>query len=104
MRRLSRSIEEYLEASGWSSRLFLEHAKAIFNDPRLKRSCTFEVGRSVIYLRSRGTLLKVYVHHGGRSREFITFKNESGDEVGSFHHSTPVESIVLFILKSFQGS
>lgn len=102
MRQLGKSIEEYLAAGGWSSHNFLEHAKAVFEDREVKRTCTFEVGRSVIYIRSRGTMLKAYVHHAGRSREFMTLKDEKGDEVKTFHMTAKPAEVVQFILGYFR--
>lgn len=99
---LSKSIEEYLAAGGWSSNLFLEHAKVLFNDRDLKRGCKFEVGRSVIYIRSGGQVLKVYVHHNGRTKEYMTL-SEGGTEVATFHYTAKTEEIKQTILKFFRG-
>lgn len=98
MKLLSKSVDEYLAANGWSSNLFFEHAKAIFNSAEVKRKCTFEVGRTVIYIRGGGKMLKVYVHANGRSKEFMTFKSEDGDELKSFHYTTETKEITAFIL------
>lgn len=103
MRKLSKSVDEYLAAGGWSSSLFFEHAKALFNDPVLKRCCTFEVGRSVIYIRSGGKLLKVYVHYKGLSREYITFVSEDGDDLRNHVHCNALtRDIRQVILEYFQ--
>ena len=100
---MRKSIEEYLAAGGWSSNLFFEHAKSIFSDRDILRRCTFEVGRNVIYVRSGGKMLKIYVHHGGRSKEFMTFVNEGGDEIRTFHYTVPTSVIKEFILGYFNG-
>lgn len=96
-------IEEYLAQQGWSSHHFLEHAKAIFSDSTIQRSMTFEIHRTVIYIQSYGKMLKGYVHHAGRSREFLTFKNAGGDEVKSFHYSVSTNEIKQFLLDYFSG-
>jgi len=101
--RLSKSIDEYLAAGGWSSHLFLQHAKDVFEDPTLKRTATFQVGRSVIYIRSQGKMLKAYVHHNGRNKEFMTLTDETGEEVKTFHHTEKSSAIVRFMLDFFAG-
>lgn len=103
MSRLTKSIDEYLEARGWSSHLFFETAKTVFDDREIKRTCTIEVGRSVIYIRSQGKMLKAYVHHNGRSKEFMTLKDEGGDEVKTFHYSEKPQTIIRFMLDYFAG-
>jgi len=97
--KLSKSIAEYLAADGWSSHYFLEHAKIIFSSSEIKKICQFEVGRSVIYLRAKTKMLKAYVHYNGRSREFMTFTDEKGKEVKTFHHSEKPQTVVLFLLE-----
>jgi hypothetical protein len=103
MARLSKSIEEYLEAGGWSSSLFFEHAKKLFEDRDIKRSITIEVGRSVVYLRSMGTILKVYVHKNGRSKEFMTLVKENGDEFATLHYTVTTEQIKQKIFEYFRN-
>lgn len=97
----TKSLEEYLENKGWSSHHFFDTAKMLLTDRDLTRQITFEYFRSVIYLRSRGKLLKAYVHHNGRSREFLTFTDEKGSEVHTFHCSTPAIVIKRFVLDYF---
>lgn len=93
MKKLSRSIEEYLAAGGWSSKLFIEHAKYLFNDPDVSQMCQIDVGRSVIHIKSNGKLLRVYVHYQGRSHEYLTLVTEDGVELQTFHHS--VDPLVI---------
>lgn len=99
--KLSKSIAEYLDAGGWSSHYFIDHAKIIFSSPEIKKVCQFEIGRSVIYLRAKAKMLKAYVHYNGRSREFMTFTDEKGKEVKTFHHSENPQTVVLFLLEYF---
>jgi len=103
MRKLSKSIEEYLEAGGWSSSLFFEHAKALFNDPDLKRQSVIEVGRSVVYVRSHGKMLKIYVHRSGRSKEFMTMVKEDGDELATFHYTAKTSAIKQAMFEYFRS-
>ena len=93
MRKLSKSIDEYLSAGGWSSSKFFEHAKSLFNDRDIKQMGTFEVGRSVIYYRTRGTMIKFYVHHAGRSKEFMTMTDENSNEIATFHYTVKTQTI-----------
>jgi hypothetical protein len=101
--KLSKSVDEYLAAGGWSSHKFFEHAKSLFSDPDILRTCTFEAGRSVIYIRSRGEMLKLYVHHSGRSREWVTIKNMGGDELVNFHCTISAQSLRDWILDYFDN-
>ena len=105
MRKLSKSIEKYLEAGGWSSSNFFEHAKVLFKDRDINCVAAFEVGRSVIYLRhsAQGKMLKFYVHHNGRSKEFMTITYENGDEYKTFHYSASVNEIKQAILEYFNS-
>lgn len=103
MRKLSKSIEQYLEAGGWSSNLFVEHARRLFEDKHFTRTCDFEVGRSVIYIRSNGKMIKAYVHHNGRSKEFMTLTNEKGDELATFHYSCSTKEIKDKMLEYFSS-
>jgi len=101
VRRGTKSIEEYLTNGGWSSHLFLETAKTLLTDRDITRRTEFEYFRSVIYLRSQGKLLKAYVHHNGRSKEYLTFTDESGSEVHTFHYTTPALVIKRFVIDYF---
>jgi hypothetical protein len=98
MKKLSKSVDEYLRVGGWSSSLFFDHACSLFTDPDLKALCTFEVGRTVVYLRNSQKFLKAYVHHNGRNRQYLTFTTESGKEVKTFHYMDNVTQIKQFLI------
>lgn len=100
---LSKSKSEYLANSGWSSSKFFEQAKALFNDQDLARISTIEVGRTVVYIRSNGKLLKAYVHRAGRSREYMTLVDEKGDDYATIHCSEPVQTIKAKIIEYFRN-
>jgi hypothetical protein len=102
VRKLSKSVDEYFANTGWSSSLFLDHAKALVSDPDIKRSTTIEFGRSVVYLRSNSKMLKIYVHHAGRSKEFMTITDFAGDEVATFHYTAKTKDIKDKILTYFR--
>jgi hypothetical protein len=53
MRKLSKSVDEFINSKGWSANAFLDHAKFLFADVELAEIVTFEVGRSVIYIRNK---------------------------------------------------
>jgi len=101
--QLTKSIDEYLQAGGWSSSLFFEHAKALFEDQDLKRMSTIEVGRSVVYMRCMGKRIKFYVHHQGRSKQFMTILDDKGDELATFHYTATTQEIKQKILDYFRS-
>jgi len=104
MRKLSKSVDEYLAAGGWSSSLFLEHARSLFGDREILQRCTFEVGRNVVYIKAGSKLLKAYVHHNGRTNQFLTFTDQAGVEVITFHNTQLTHVIKRFILDYFAES
>lgn len=95
-KQLSKSPEEYLANNGWSSALFLEHAKLAFTSlPGVE----IKVGRTVVVCTQGDKTVKVYVHHNGRSKEYLTITDKHGRELWTFHYTdTPHE--VLQLLRS----
>lgn len=88
-----KSKEDYIKASGWSSSLFLDKALQLFNDcDRL--GIEIKIKRTVIYLNSK---LNLYVHHNGRSREYLTICSKNGKELGTFHFQQRYSEIFSFI-------
>ena len=81
--KLSRSIETYLENEGWSSKYFLLHAKYIFD--HLPKHIKIDVGRTVIHLTG-SKLVKAYVHHNGKSSEYVTLTDSVGNELATFRY------------------
>jgi hypothetical protein len=90
MIKLSRSPNEFFENSGWSAKLFLEHAKQIHNyfGDELK------VGRTVVHLNN----CKIYVHHNGRSREYMTICDKKGNELHTFHYSESPDLVLKTLI------
>lgn len=93
MAKLSKSVDEFLDAGGWSASLFLEHAKLAFSE--LKGKAIVDVGRSVIHTMTCSAIVKCYVHYKGKTPEWLTFTDKKGKELESFHYSTPPEQVVL---------
>lgn len=71
-----KSEDEYLNSNGWSSSLFVDKAKLLFQDCR-ENDIDVKIKRSVIYLDSK---LKLYVHRDGRTKEFMTVCDFKGKE------------------------
>lgn len=88
-KRLNKSVEEYFLASGWSSHLFVDHARLVF-----AKFPNVLVGRSVIHIINEGKLIKVYVHHAGKTKEFMTITDAKGIEIASFHYTIPPETVL----------
>lgn len=92
MRKLSKSIEEYEKAGGWSSSLFHPHAVKLLKELK-QRNVEIEVGRTVIYVDRE---LKVYVHNNGRSKEYATVTDMNGKELIT-RHISKVEELMTWI-------
>jgi hypothetical protein len=99
MKKLTRNIDEYLQYGGWSSSLFFNHAKLLFRDKDINRLATFEIGRTVVYLRARGKLFKFYVHYQGRSKEYLTLTDSHGVEIAAYHYTVKTKEIKEKILQ-----
>ena len=84
MKKMSKSITDYLENSGWSSENFLDHAKYAF-EKLAGTSVDVKVGRTVIYLTSQKATIKLYVHRNGLSNKFLTITDENGDDLEVLH-------------------
>jgi hypothetical protein len=108
MRKLTKSVDEFINAKGWSANAFLEHAKFLFADVELSEIATFEVGRSVIYIRNKTPrfdkdwgMMRVYVHLRGLSKEWMTILDSNGYEVAKFHCADSPEEIKKVIVNRF---
>lgn len=99
-KKLSRSIEEYMMNDGWSSKLFVGHAKHCFS---VLTECEFDVGRSVIYIKSGSALVKAYPHHNGRSHEWVTFTDDKGKELETVHFTATHDEFVSIIRRLLNG-
>jgi hypothetical protein len=102
MAKMSKTQEEYLMNNGWSSALFLPHAKLLFEE---LKEVNFVIGRSVIYLqpmvfpvpKTKYRKLKAYVHHNGRTKEYVTFTDEKGNELETIHYTISPEQALLVV-------
>ena len=97
---LSKSKQDYLKNNGWSSNKFLNIAKQIIE---VLESKDFELdfGRTVVYIKKNNKLIKAYVHFNGRSNEYMTFTDNKGNELQSFHYTVNTKDVVKFILSQF---
>lgn len=100
-RKLSKTVEEYLNEGGWSSSQFFEHAKLLFFDYDLNRIGEFEFGRTVVYYTTGRHLFKFYVHYKGKSKDYLSIVDgDTGEELEIFHYTATAEQIKakLFML------
>jgi len=47
-------------------------------------------------------MLKVYVHHNGRNKEFLSLVDEKGDEIRAFHYMVRPQEIMTAMLDYFR--
>lgn len=90
--KLSKSVEEYERAGGWSSSKFYKPALALMKELAC-RGVKVDVGRTVIYV---GEKFKCYVHHNGRSKDYATITNFQGAELITAHY-TEFDKIETFL-------
>lgn len=92
--KLSKSQKEFFANMGWSAHKFLPHAY------HLAANFIGEigVGRTVVYLHHNNTLIKVYVHHNGRSDDYLTLTDSKGHELQTLHCSEPKEKLLEAVL------
>lgn len=98
---MSKTEEEYFEAKGWSSKHFLEHAKLIFAELK-KNGFELDIKRTVIYIQKGDQLVKAYVHHNGRNREWLTFTDAKGGELLSFKYTIDPRLVLSSLLGLFK--
>lgn len=83
MPKMNKTLAEFQEASGWSSKHFASEAGP-FIKSLIKAGVKVQIGRTVIHI---GENLKAYVHYNGRSAEFATITDRNGVEINSFHYT-----------------
>jgi len=93
MRKLSKTFKDFLGNSGWSANKFLEHALYLHE----KFIGEVEIGRTVVYLKHKNQQLKLYVHHNGRTAEYLTLTDAKGNELTTFHYTDTPEEILFSI-------
>lgn len=86
MPMMKKSLEEYAENGGWSSKLFAENAVPLMKE-LMDSGVNLKVGRHVIHLEANGKKIKAYVHHNGRTPEYATLTDHRGQELDSFHYT-----------------
>ena len=100
-KRMSYTFEEYVDAGGWSSHYFLEHAKHLIPDVKKMDNVELKIGRHVIHILLHGKVfLKAYVHYKGRSREFLTFTDKRGRDIITFHYTESWIHIGLWLMST----
>lgn len=97
---LSKSKQEYLDGSGWSSSLFFEKAKTIFRELE-NDGIVLDFGRTVLHIMKNNKKIKAYVHHNSRSKEYMTLTDSKGNELNTFHYQEDVNIMIDFIKNQF---
>jgi hypothetical protein len=91
---MNKTVAEYFEASGWSSSLFVEHAKYVFAE---LKEAQIIIGRTVIHVEKGPKKIKVYVHYAGKSREFVTITDRYGMPIEVYHYKSSPEALLKAI-------
>lgn len=78
---MNKTLEEFEDAKGWSSKHFAAEAGPFIKDLQ-GAGVPVQIGRTVIHI---GENLKAYVHYQGRSAEFATITDRNGVELQTFH-------------------
>src|SRR5829696_37965 len=95
------TAEDYFANNGWSSRLFLPHARMIAS--RFRSSVEIEVYRDRVLLRRGGIELTLRVHHAGRSEEYLTVLAAGDVEIRTFRYTVAPELVTDFLDKQLEG-
>lgn len=98
--KLSKTKQQFEESSGWSSNLFYDHYSKL--KPLLEENhIAISFGRTVMYFSSTETQkkIKLYVHHNGRTKEYLTICDENGNELKTFHYTDETNDILVFVLE-----
>lgn len=89
-----RSFDEYLAAGGWSSKLFLPHAKLAI--PEMQKEATVEFRRTLVTV-TRGTRsVQLRVHHAGRDRKWMSI-TDGQREITAHHHTETPEQVLAAV-------
>ena len=86
MARMGRTLEEYAANNGWSSHHFAERAVPLIQQ-LMSAGVDVKIGRHVIHVKKGDVKFKAYPHYKGRSEEFVTITDWSGNEMLTVHHT-----------------
>lgn len=86
MARMGRTLEEYAANNGWSSHYFVERAVPLIQQ-LMSAGVDVKIGRHVIHVKKGDVKFKAYPHYKGRSEEFVTITDWSGNEMLTVHHT-----------------
>lgn len=86
MARMGRTLEEYAANNGWSSHHFVERAVPLIQQ-LMSAGVDVKIGRHVIHVKKGDVKFKAYPHYKGRSEEFVTITDWSGNEMLTVHHT-----------------
>jgi ribosomal protein S18 len=85
MAGMNKSLVEYEQNGGWSSKLFAKQAVALMAE-LAAQGVDVKIGRTVIHIKKNKKTLKAYVHHNGRSEEYATITDSKGVELLTVHY------------------
>lgn len=91
--------DAFIKAGGWSASKFYP-IFADFKSELKKLKIELIVGRSVAYLKYQNTIVKLYVHYQGRSKNILCLVEE-GDIIFEFHHGMQISILIDFIKVKF---
>jgi hypothetical protein len=92
-----KTFDEYLEANGWSSSHFIEHAKKI-HELLVANNLSFNLGRTVCHVITKKGIFKIYVHYAGKTRQFMTLTNRD-KEIRTWHYTDSPALVANEIVK-----
>jgi len=100
MARMGRTLEEYAANNGWSSHYFVERAVPLIQQ-LMSAGVDVKIGRHVIHVKKGDVKFKAYPHYKGRSEEFVTITDWSGNEMLTVHHTEfdKLHGFVMEVLK-----
>lgn len=100
-KQLSKTAAEYFSNGGWSSHHFVKHAEVILGSLTSRKDISVKLGRTVIHVTNMATDvgIKFYVHHNGRSKEFMTITDKLGNELKTYHCSDNPHDVLKDVSK-----
>lgn len=102
MARMGRTLEEYAANNGWSSHHFVDKAVPLIRQ-LMAAGVDVKIGRHVIHVRRGNIKFKAYPHYKGRSEEFVSITDWSGNEMLTVHH-TEFDKLHGFIVSLLAAS
>lgn len=100
---LSKSTVECLKDNGWSSSLFNEKSKQMF-EVFEKNGIELDFTKPITYLIKNDKKIKANVNPKDLNKEFLTLTSDKGKELITFHYTDNVNDMIDFILLQFKGA